>query len=58
MKKKYVTALEQREICNKTGNIWRIDDVPNIWKNQVLSQIAADGYIVLEDGTVEKGLQD
>jgi len=58
MKKKYVKALENREINSRTNEIWTVDDVPNIWKNQVLSQIAADGYIVLEDGTVEKGLQD
>lgn len=58
MKKKYVKALENREINSRTEEIWTVDDVPNIWKNQVLSQIAADGYIVLEDGTVEKGLQD
>lgn len=58
MKKKYVKALENREINSRTEEIWTVNDVPNIWKNQVLSQIAADGYIVLEDGTVEKGLQD
>ena len=58
MKKKYVKALESREINSRTEEIWTVNDVPNIWKNQVLSQIAADGYIVLEDGTVEKGLQD
>lgn len=58
MKKKYVKALENREINSRTDEIWTVDDVPNIWKNQVLNQIAADGYIVLEDGTVEKGLQD
>ena len=58
MKKKYVKALENREINSRTDEIWTVNDVPNIWKNQVLNQIAADGYIVLEDGTVEKGLQD
>lgn len=58
MKKKYVKALENREINSRTDEIWTVNDVPNIWKNQVLNQIAADGYIVLEDGTVEKGLQN
>lgn len=54
MKKKYVKALENREINSRTGEIWKIDDVPSIWKAQVEDQIAADGYTILIDGTVEK----
>lgn len=54
MLKKYATALEEREICNKTGNTWRIQDVPNLWRASVKAKIEADGYEILEDGTVAK----
>ena len=56
MKKKYVRALENREINSRTGEIWKIDDVPNAWKAQVETQIEADGYVIDDDGTVVKGL--
>lgn len=52
MKKKYVRVLEERDINAKTGEIWRLDDVPTTWRTGVLAQIEADGYIVDEDGTV------
>ena len=52
MVKKYVKALEHRDINNATGEIWNVADVPNLWKSKVLAQIEADGYIVDEDGTV------
>lgn len=54
MVKKYVKALEGREINSRTGEIWTIYDVPNTWKAKVEQQIAADGYIILDDGTVAK----
>lgn len=52
MKKKYVRVLEERDINAKTGEIWKINDVPTTWRAGVLVQIEADGYIVDEDGTV------
>lgn len=54
MKKKYVKALENREINSRTDEIWKIDDVPSIWKAQVIAQIETDGYEILDDGTVDK----
>lgn len=52
MVKKYVRALEERQINTRTGEIWTIDDVPNLWRSKVEQQIEADGYIILDDGTV------
>ena len=54
MVKKYCTDLEERNVNTKTGEIWNIDDVPNLWKSKVEKQIKADGYIVAADGTVVK----
>lgn len=54
MVKKYVTALEGREINTRTGEIWKVDDVPVLWRTKVLKQIESDGYVILEDGTVDK----
>lgn len=54
MVKKYVTALEGREYNSRTGEVWTIYDVPNTWRARVEKQIKADGYIILEDGTVDK----
>lgn len=51
---KYVKALEGRVINEKTGEIWKIKDVGKIWRADVEKQIKADGYIILEDGTVDK----
>lgn len=51
---KYCRLLEERAINNSTGNIWNVNDVPSLWKTKVLAKIDSDGYIVLEDGTVEK----
>ena len=52
MKKKYVRVLEQRDINAKTGEVWKIDDVPTTWRAAVEAQIYSDGYIVDDDGTV------
>lgn len=52
MVKKYVHTLEKREINNATGEIWNINDVPNLWKSKVEKQVLADGYVFDEDGTV------
>ena len=54
MVNKYAHLLETREINEMTGNTWRLDDVPNLWKKKVLAKIEADGYIILDDGTVSK----
>lgn len=56
MVKKYVTALENRELNSRTGETWKVGDVPSLWYNKVVAQIEADGYIIKEDGTVEKGV--
>lgn len=50
MVKKYVKALEEHEINSKTGEIWVISDVPNLWKTKVTTQVLADGYVFDEDG--------
>lgn len=49
---KYVIALEERQICDKTGEIWTINDVPNLWRTKTKKQVIADGYVFNEDGTV------
>ena len=54
MVKKYVIALEEREINSKTGEIWKISDVGTLWRSKVLEQITSDGYVVDTDGTVVK----
>ena len=52
MVKKYVKALENREINSATGSTWTINDVPTLWRTKVEAQIDADGYFIEEDGTV------
>ena len=51
---KYVRVLENREVYDKTGNIWTINDVPKTWRSKVEIQIIDDGYVIEEDGTVSK----
>ena len=51
---KYVRVLKNREIYDKTGNIWTINDVPRTWRTKVEKEIIADGYVIEEDGTVSK----
>lgn len=58
MVKKYVRVLEERDINAKTGEIWKIDDVPATWRARVEAQILADGYIIADDGTVVPALND
>jgi len=58
MVSKYVKVLEGRELNTRTGEIWKIDDVPSTWRKKVEKQIIADGYVILEDGTVEKESED
>lgn len=54
MVKKYVKALENRELNSRTGEVWSINDVPSAWSQQVERQIIKDGYRILDDGTVVK----
>lgn len=54
MVKKYVTSLEGREINSRTGDVWKITDVPVTWRRKVEIQIIKDGYTFLPDGTVDK----
>ena len=54
MIKKYVKELEARHINNSTGEIWTINDVPNLWRAKVEAQIDKDGYFIEKDGTVSK----
>lgn len=58
MVKKYVRVLEERDINAKTGEIWKIDDVPTTWRARVEAQILADGYIITDDGTVVPALKE
>ena len=54
MVNKYAHVLEERQINDRTGEIWTINDVPKTWRKKTQDKIEADGYIILEDGTVEK----
>ena len=49
---KYTRLLEERDINAKTGEIWKITDVPTLWRAKVEAKIEEDGYIIDEDGTV------
>lgn len=54
MVRKYGRLLEEREINEKTGEIWAIQDVPNTWREKTRVKVEADGYEFLEDGTAQK----
>ena len=58
MLNKYVRVLEERDINPKTGETWKVTDVPTTWRSRVIAQIEADGYEVMDDGTVNKRLED
>lgn len=51
MVKKYSRHLEQRDINDMTGEIWKIDDVPRTWNKPTKEKVIADGYYFAEDGT-------
>lgn len=51
---KYVRVLEEREINPNTKEVWTIYDVPKTWRSKTEKQVLADGYVILDDGTVEK----
>jgi len=52
MVKKYTKSLEARDINPMTEEVWTIEDVPVLWRKKVEKQIDADGYVIIEDGTV------
>ena len=52
MVKKYARLLEERDINERTGEVWKITDVPNTWNARVLVKIEEDGFIVDTDNTV------
>jgi len=54
MVRKYARLLEERDINERTGEIWKITDVPSTWRTRTQAKIEEDGYEVLEDGTVGK----
>lgn len=58
MVNKYAHVLEERQINDRTGEIWTIFDVPKTWRKKTQDKVEADGFIILEDGTVEKAPED
>lgn len=50
MVKKYAKALEEHEINAKTGEVWVIADVPNLWRAKTATQVVADGYVFDTEG--------
>lgn len=54
MVRKYARLLEERDINSKTGEVWKIDDVPNTWRDATIAKVEEDGYYFEEDGTVNK----
>ena len=58
MVKTYAHVLEERQINDMTGEIWKITDVPKTWRKKTQDKVEADGFIILEDGTVEKAPED
>ena len=48
----YRRLLEDREINPKTDSIWAIQDVAKLWRKKTERLVLADGYHILEDGTV------
>lgn len=53
MVKKYARLLEQRQINDKTGETWAIQDVPATWRDSTKIKVEEDGYEFLEDGTAQ-----
>lgn len=51
MELKYSRLLEERDINDKTGEIWAIQDVGKTWRKKTEKKVIADGYHFLEDGT-------
>ena len=47
-----------KRLEHPTNNYNNFNQVPNKLRDQVLEILTEDGYIVLEDGSVVKGLED
>lgn len=37
----YVTKIYNKEINSITGEVWKVEDVPNLWKSKVAKEIKA-----------------
>lgn len=48
---KFARLLKEREINYNTNEIWKLEDVPKLWRSKTEKLVLADGYIFLEDGT-------
>lgn len=51
MVNKYARLLEQRVENEKTGETWKLTDVPNTWRSKTEAKVISDGYYFAEDGT-------
>ena len=54
MVNKYARVLEEQDYNTRTGDIWKIDDVPSVWNKKVRVKVAADGYTFDENGYAVK----
>ena len=48
---KYTRLIKSREINDKTGSVWAIQDVGRTWRSKTEATVIADGYYFDEDGT-------
>ena len=51
MVKKYARLLEEREINDKTGEVWKLSDCARTWRSGAEKKVIADGFYFAEDGT-------
>ena len=51
MEVKYARHMRNREINNKTGEVWKINDVPYTWRQKTVTLLDSEGYYIAEDGT-------
>lgn len=54
MIRKYTRLLEQHEINVNTGEVWKIQDVPNTWRARTKAAVEADGYVFDLEGVATK----
>ena len=54
---KYKRLIEEREINDKTGSVWAIQNVGKTWRARTEAAVLADGYVFLDDGTAIKAVQ-
>lgn len=53
----YVPALENQDINPKTGEIWKLSDVPALWRSKTKKAVEADGYTWDEEGHAVKEVE-